>query len=94
MISLEGRVAAGNAGRDDLRDHGWFVFAAPAGAPEIAGVVFGEHNEHGYLSAPIAKHVVETYFAKQAGRPRPVLPLPSSPVASEFQAVQSLVALP
>ena len=94
VISLEGRVAAGNAGRDDLRDHGWFVFAAPAGAPEIAGVVFGEHNEHGYLSAPIAKHIVETYFAKQAGRPRPVLPLPSSPVASELQAVQSLEALP
>ncbi len=67
VISLEGRAAAGDTGRD-LRDHGWFVFAAPAGSPEIAGVVFGEHNEHGYLSAPIAKHVLETYFAKQEGR--------------------------
>ena len=94
VISLEGRVAAGNVGRDDLRDHGWFVFAAPAGAPEIAGVVFGEHNEHGYLSAPIAKHIVETYFAKQGGRPRPVLPLPSSPVTSQTQPVQSLTAFP
>ena len=75
VISLGGRLAAGDTDVD-LRDHGWFVFAAPAGAPEIAGVVFGEHNEHGYLSAPIAKHVMETYFAKQEGRARPVLPVP------------------
>ena len=78
VISLQGRIAAGDTDRD-LRDHGWFVFAAPAGAPEIAGVVFGEHSEHGYLAAPIAKHVMETYFAKQEGRPRPVLPLPARP---------------
>ncbi len=78
VISLQGRIAAGDTDRD-LRDHGWFVFAAPAGAPEIAGVVFGEHAEHGYLAAPIAKHVMETYFAKQEGRPRPVLPLPARP---------------
>ena len=78
VISLQGRLAAGDTERD-LRDHGWFVFAAPAGAPEIAGVVFGEHAEHGYLAAPIAKHVMETYFAKQDGRPRPVLPLPATP---------------
>ena len=79
VISLQGRLAAGDTDRD-LRDHGWFVFAAPAGAPEIAGVVFGEHSEHGYLTAPIAKHVMETYFAKQEGRPRPVLPLPARPL--------------
>ena len=78
VISLQGRIAAGDT-ELDLRDHGWFVFAAPAGTPEIAGVVFGEHNEHGYLSAEIAKHVMETYFAKQEGRPRPVLPPPPLP---------------
>jgi len=81
VISLQGRLAAGETERD-LRDHGWFVFAAPAGAPEIAGVVFGEHNEHGYLSAPIARHVMETYFAKQEGLPRPVLLTPAAPTAS------------
>ena len=78
VISLQGRLAAGDTARD-LRDHGWFVFAVPAGAPELAGVVFGEHNEHGYLSAPIAKHIMETYFAKQEGRPRPVLVEPEQP---------------
>jgi hypothetical protein len=56
------------------------VFAAPVGAPEIAGVVFGEHAEHGSWTAPIARHVMDTYFAKQEGRPLPVLPLPASPV--------------
>ena len=44
--------------------------------PEIAGVVFAEHGEHGYLAAPIAKHVIETYFAKKEGRPLPALPVP------------------
>ena len=36
-------------------------------------MIFGEHNEHGYLGAPIAKHVIETYFAKKEGTPLPVL---------------------
>ena len=78
VISLQGRAAAGESD-PDFFDHGWFVYAAPADAPEIAGVVFGEHNEHGALSAPIAKHVMETYFAKKEGRPLPVLPQPAPP---------------
>ena len=72
VISNEGRARAKGTGRD-LRDHGWFVFFAPRDNPEIAGVIFGEHNEHGYLGAPIARHVIETYFAKKEGRPLPVL---------------------
>src|SRR5262245_3151031 len=68
VISNQGRQAARNSGRD-LRDHGWFVFFAPRDNPQIAGVIFGEHAEHGPLVAPIAKHVLETYFAKQEGKP-------------------------
>ena len=79
VISLEGRAAAGETDRD-LRDHGWFVFAAPMDKPEIAGVVFTEHSEHGYLAAPIARHVIETYFSKQKGQPGPTLPLRSRPL--------------
>ena len=78
VISMQGRQAAGDTDKD-LRDHGWFAFAVPGGNPELAGVVFAEHAEHGYLAAPIAKHVMETYFAKQDGRPLPRLPLPSRP---------------
>jgi penicillin-binding protein 2 len=77
VISNQGRLAARGSGRD-LRDHGWFVFFAPKDNPEIAGVIFGEHAEHGYLGAPIAKHVIETYFAKKEGRPLPELtPVPA-----------------
>jgi penicillin-binding protein 2 len=78
VISNEGRARAQGSSRD-LRDHGWFVFFAPRDNPEIAGVVFGEHSEHGYLAAPIAKHVMETYFAKKEGRPLPSLTPPRPP---------------
>jgi penicillin-binding protein 2 len=78
VISNEGRAKAKGSAQD-LRDHGWFVFFAPKDNPEIAGVIFGEHNEHGYLGAPIAKHVIETYFAKKEGRPLPVIGKPTVP---------------
>ena len=76
MISLEGRRAATGRTDRDLRDHGWFVFFAPRDNPQIAGVVFAEHAEHGSSAAPIAKHAMETFFAKREGRPLPP-PLPS-----------------
>jgi penicillin-binding protein 2 len=79
VISLEGaRAAAGRTTRD-LRDHGWFVFFAPRDNPQIAGVVFAEHAEHGSSAAPIAKHAMETFFAKQAGRPLPPPPQVQEP---------------
>ena len=71
MISLR---APRLKGKIDVRDHGWFVFFAPHDKPEIAGVIFAEHSEHGYLGAPIAKYAMETYFAKKEGRPLPALP--------------------
>jgi penicillin-binding protein 2 len=87
VISNQGKQAARGKTDKDLRDHGWFVFFAPRDNPEIAGVIFGEHIEHGYLGAPIAKHVIETYFAKKDGKPLPPLgpiaplPAPTAPVA-------------
>ncbi len=81
VISNQGKARAGKGGRD-LRDHGWFVFFAPAKNPTIAGVVFAEHAEHGYSAAPIAKFMMETWFAKQEGRALPTLaPLPGQVVA-------------
>ena len=73
VVSLSGRASAED-GDVDLRDHGWFVFAAPRDNPQIAGVVFAEHADHGYLAAPIARHIMETFFAKQDGGPFPMLP--------------------
>jgi penicillin-binding protein 2 len=60
-------------GREEARDHGWFIFMAPRDNPEIAGVIFAEHAEHGYYGASIAKHIIETYFAKKEGKPLPQL---------------------
>ncbi|MEO6221748.1 MAG: penicillin-binding transpeptidase domain-containing protein, partial [Vicinamibacterales bacterium] len=78
VISNDGKpaaqAAARAAGKDPriYNDHGFFLFFAPRDNPVVAGVVFTQNTEHGYLSAPIAKHVMETYFAKKEGRPLPV----------------------
>lgn len=47
-----------------FRDHAWFTCYAPAENPEIAVTVLVEHGLHGSsVAAPIAKAVLETYFA-------------------------------
>jgi hypothetical protein len=50
------------------------VFFAPRDNPQIAGVIMAEHGEHGAEAAPIARHVLQTFFAKKEGKPLPVLP--------------------
>ena len=78
VISLQGAKQAAGRTEADLRDHGWFAFFAPRDNPEIAGVIFAEHGEHGSSAAPIARHVIETYFAKKAGiKPYPVFVPPA-----------------
>ena len=72
VISNEGRASARTS--KDLRDNGWFVFFAPRDKPEIAGVVFLEHGIHGPNAASVARHILETYFAKKEGRPLPEVP--------------------
>ena len=69
------------------------MFFAPRDNPQIAGVIFAEHGEHGYLGAPIAKHVIDTFFAKKEGRPLPRLPLPAPP-AGDDEDPDSPPALP
>ena len=78
VISLQGRDRARGKTDQDLRDHGWFVFMAPKDNPEIAGVVFAEHGEHGSASASVARHIIETYFAQRDGLPLPPAPVPPS----------------
>jgi penicillin-binding protein 2 len=72
VISNQGRTAARTT--KNLRDHGWFTFFAPRDNPEIAGVVFLEHGIHSANAASVAKHILETYFAKKEGRPLPPAP--------------------
>jgi penicillin-binding protein 2 len=74
VISLTGAERA--RGKIDVRDHGWFVFMAPRDNPVIAGAIFAEHAEHGYYGASIARHIIETYYAKLEGQPLPQLVKP------------------
>jgi penicillin-binding protein 2 len=74
VISNAGKAAAAGNTTRDLRDNGWFVFFAPRDNPKIAGVVFLEHGVHGSNAASIAKHIMDTFFAKQEGRPVPPKP--------------------
>ena len=72
VISNQGRAAARTT--KDLRDNGWFAFFAPRDKPTIAGIVFLEHGMHGPNAASVAHHILETYFAKQDGKPLPPAP--------------------
>ncbi len=92
VISLTGAKAA--RGKMDVRHHGWFVFFAPRDNPQIAGVVFAEHAEHGSSAAPIAKYAMETYFAKLEGLPLPVLDAAPStvPVAEDDPVISDTPA--
>jgi penicillin-binding protein 2 len=73
VISNQGKAAAGKTTKD-LRDNGWFVFFAPRDHPQIAGVIFAEHGEHGGNAAVLTHHVLDTFFAKKDGRPLPPAP--------------------
>ena len=79
VISLQGKERARGKTDQDLRDHGWFVFMAPRDNPEIAGVVFAEHGEHGSTAAQIARHIIDTYFAQRDGQPLPTIAPPTPP---------------
>jgi len=71
VISAEGAKAAKAAGYN-TKDNGWFVFYAPAEHPVISGVIFAEHGGFGATAAvPIARYVLETFFAEREGRPMP-----------------------
>ncbi len=76
VVSLQNKGVA--AGKIDVRDHGWFVFFAPRDNPVIAGAILAEHGEHGSSAAPIAKYVMETFFAKRDGLPLPTLTPPAA----------------
>jgi penicillin-binding protein 2 len=91
VISNQGKARAG-ATEKDLRDHGWFVFFAPRDNPVMAGAIFAEHSEHGYLAAPIARHVMETYFAQKDGLPLPPPPRPPQAAPVPVPAAPARVA--
>ncbi|MFA5908306.1 MAG: penicillin-binding protein 2 [Vicinamibacterales bacterium] len=88
VISNQGKERA-RGSEKDLRDHGWFVFVTPRDNPELAGVIFAEHAEHGSEGATIARHIIETYYAQRDGQPLPVLTVPAPAPALVRAAVIS-----
>lgn len=88
VISLGAARAAAERGAE-VRHHGWFVFFAPRDNPEIAGVILAEHTGSSGFSLPIARHAIDTYFAKKEGRPLPTLDKPAAPAGPVTTPVAS-----
>jgi len=66
------------------KDHAWFVGYAPAEKPEIAFAIVVEHGGHGgTTAAPVAKKVLETFFAD---RLPPQSPPEEKPRPAQLQA--------
>ena len=93
VISNQGKERA-RGSKEDLRDHGWFVFMVPKDNPELAGVIFTEHGEHGYYAATIAKHIINTYYAHKEGLPLPPLPPPPEGTPNSAPARAAVAATP
>jgi membrane peptidoglycan carboxypeptidase len=92
-ISLQNRALAASRGLD-VRDHRWFVFFAPRDNPQVAGVIFAEHGGATGSATPIARHVLETFFAKRDGLPVPVLPGARTPPPAPEPAQPAPAAAP
>jgi hypothetical protein len=63
----------------DERDHAWFIGYAPAENPEIAFAIVIEHGGHGgTTAAPVAKQVLEVFFADRLPPKEPApVPVPA-----------------
>jgi len=73
----------------EQRDHAWFVGFAPLQNPEIAFAVFVEHGGHGGdVAAPIAKDVLDVYYAKRqkASPPPPATEVAVGPAGAATRA--------
>jgi penicillin-binding protein 2 len=87
VISLEKRKELAGKTNLNLKDHAWFEFFAPRDDAEISGVIMAEHGGWGAQAAvPIAKFVLDTYFAKKEGRPLPVWPKPADTTKTDAPA--------
>jgi len=66
----------------DERDHAWFIGYAPAENPEVAFAIVIEHGGHGgTTAAPVARQVLEVYFADRLPPKEPVPALQAGLVA-------------
>jgi penicillin-binding protein 2 len=79
----------------NLKPNAWFEFFGPRSAPEISGAIMAEHGGYGATAAvPVAKFVLETYFAKRDGKPLPVWPLSGNAAATAQAAAPAPKPVP
>jgi penicillin-binding protein 2 len=73
QVVAMGERSRSNKGARATRDHAWFIAFAPAEAPEIAIACIIEHagGGGGAFAAPVVQQVLERYFTRDAGPPRP-----------------------
>jgi peptidoglycan glycosyltransferase len=63
-VAVAGKTGTAEVGQGE--PHAWFVCYAPAENPEIALAVVVEHGGGGgAVAAPIAREILETYFARR-----------------------------
>lgn len=92
VVSEEKRKALSKT-NPNLKSNAWFEFFASRDAPEISGAIMAEHGGYGATTAvPIAKFVLDTYYAKKDGKPLPVWPKPQSVAASAAPAAPTAPA--
>lgn len=76
----EARKRAAARGVISVRDHAWFVCFAPYDNPEVAMAVFVEHGgAGGQAAAPVAKQILQAYFAAKS-TPPPSASEPETPL--------------
>lgn len=68
-VQVAGKTGTATALDGSGATQAWFVGYAPAGAPEIAVVVFVNRGRGAGTAAPLAGEIVEHYFASKVGRP-------------------------
>jgi penicillin-binding protein 2 len=68
-IEVAGKTGSAEAPPLHSRTHAWFACYAPADKPRIAVCAFVEHGGHGgSAAAPIAKQILEKFFAQELRR--------------------------
>ena len=70
-VAMAGKTGTAEVG-GGKQDHAWFVGYAPADDPKVAFAVVIEHGGHGgTTAAPVARRVLEVYFADRLPPPEP-----------------------
>ena len=70
-MQIAGKTGTAEFGRPhpdgEFDSHGWFLGFAPYDDPQVAIVVYLNHGVGATHAAPVAREILEAYFALEAG---------------------------